>query len=102
MKNKSFERLKKELKEKGTWWKHRGDRAAQSARYYKDRKLEKSAHQKVYAAVKSGKLKRPRFCSMCGGGTYIQGHHNDYRKPLLVIWVCWCCHMTLHQKRRKK
>jgi hypothetical protein len=44
------------------------------------------------AAVRKGILIREP-CVKCGG--YGQGHHEDYSKPLEVIWLC-----SLHHKRR--
>lgn len=50
-------------------------------------------------AVKSGKIQRPDTCSDCGKGScQIQGHHEDYSKPLDVIWLCRVCHGRLHRK----
>lgn len=27
-------------------------------------------------------------CSICGGTNHIEAHHEDYSKPLEVIWLC--------------
>lgn len=43
------------------------------------------AHQKVYYAVKTGKLfRKPCWC----GAIKVEAHHFDYSKPLEVEWVC--------------
>jgi len=49
-------------------------------------------------AVKYGKIKKPKSCSMCKRKTRIMGHHEDYYKPLDVIWVCQVCHKKLHKE----
>lgn len=57
-------------------------------------------HRKVRAAIKAGLLVRPEECSRChkipklrtDGASGIQGHHNDYSKPLVVEWLCSKCH----------
>jgi len=49
-------------------------------------------------AVENKKIKKPKRCSMCNRETKIQGHHEDYYKPLEVIWVCQICHKKLHKK----
>lgn len=39
------------------------------------------------------KLKRPNICELCGNTrNRIEGHHEDYSKPLEVLWVCAPCH----------
>jgi hypothetical protein len=60
----------------------------------------RKAVQKLCRAVDSGKLIRPSECSMCGVlNTQIIGHHEDYDKPLEVIWVCLKCHRKIHTLR---
>ena len=47
-------------------------------------------------AVKKGLLTRPKFCSVCGREVFVEAHHEDYNKPLEVIWVCKSCHENIH------
>ncbi len=59
----------------------------------------------VFLSVQSGALVRPSCCSICGGnnnGEVIQGHHDDYTKPLEVRWVCMECHRDIHFPNRDK
>jgi hypothetical protein len=63
-------------------------------------------------AVKAGVVRRAEACEACGssgtmrdGRTTIQGHHDDYNRPLDVRWLCQRCHHewhTLHTPRRKE
>ncbi len=55
----------------------------------------------VNNAVVSGKLIRPKLCSICNENGRIEGHHADYSKPLEIIWVCKFCHMDLHYGMRR-
>lgn len=55
-------------------------------------------------AIRYGKLHNPEKCSECGscerfkdGRTAIQGHHDDYNKPLDVRWLCQQCHHEWHK-----
>ena len=48
-------------------------------------------------AIRSKKIEKPKRCSMCNKKTRIMGHHEDYYKPLNVIWVCQVCHKGLHK-----
>ena len=51
----------------------------------------------VKNAIKDGLLKKPRKCSCCKrNDTRINAHHEDYNKPLTVIWLCSSCHKKLH------
>jgi hypothetical protein len=61
------------------------------------------AKSAVYRAVRSGRLKKPEVCSGCGqefDKAEIHGHHEDYSKPLDVIWLCHQCHVDVHRDRK--
>lgn len=48
------------------------------------------AWRAVRYAVLAGKLKKTP-CVFCGNPK-VEGHHEDYTKPLCVVWVCFKCH----------
>lgn len=54
------------------------------------------AHRAVNNALAQGKMKKPDTCSRCTNTENIQGHHEDYNKPLEVIWLCAKCHAKEH------
>lgn len=63
--------------------------------------LKVQAYKEYYKALKNGLIIRPNQCSNCGETSKrIHGHHPDYSKPLLVMWLCASCHMSLHAKIR--
>ena len=47
-------------------------------------------------AIKYGRIKKEP-CKICGSTKRIHGHHNDYSKPLDVIWLCPQHHTDLHK-----
>ena len=53
-------------------------------------------HDAVYSALQKGILKRPDLCLKCGLKRTIHAHHEDYSKPLDVVWLCISCHAKLH------
>lgn len=56
-----------------------------------------SAYYAVDRAVKSGELVKAEACERCGeSGTTLVGHHEDYGRPLDVIWLCRGCHRRYH------
>lgn len=55
-----------------------------------------------YAGVYVRKGKLPRQpCEKCGNEK-AEMHHEDYDKPLEVIWLCRTCHLDLHTQRNRK
>lgn len=63
---------------------------------------KKSANLKVSRAIQIGLLKRPKSCSKCAETKNIEAHHEDYSKPLDVIWLCTKCHGERHVEIRKE
>ena|SRR3990167_2795851 len=53
------------------------------------------AHRLVLDAVRTGLLIR-RPCEGCGEKRS-QAHHEDYSKPLEIIWLCQECHSLRHK-----
>jgi hypothetical protein len=59
---------------------------------------KRKAHISVNNAVRDGVLEKPLACQVCGSTERrIHGHHEDYSKPLEVIWVCPPCHREFHK-----
>lgn len=52
------------------------------------------AHNAVSNALRDGKLKK-HPCLFCGSD-HVHTHHNDYLRPLDVVWLCAKCHARLH------
>ena len=58
------------------------------------------AHRVLNGYVRRGQVLRPTTCEECGkdpglnkaGRSLIHGHHEDYSKPMEVLWLCVDCH----------
>ncbi|OTZ47830.1 hypothetical protein [Bacillus thuringiensis] len=59
-------------------------------------KMKEKARAAVNHAVRDGKLIKPDCCDLCKTEGPVEGHHEDYEKPLEVIWVCKQCHEDIH------
>lgn len=57
--------------------------------------LQKEATIEYRRALKGGVLE-PRPCAVCAKPR-TEGHHEDYAKPLEVIWLCRLHHSERHQ-----
>jgi hypothetical protein len=69
---------------------------------YRYRKRQKKRHpekvkarKKLQRAVKSGRVSKEP-CKDCGAAENLEGHHEDYSKPLEVTWLCKSCHIKRH------
>ncbi len=63
----------------------------------RDRHPEKQRARGILSKhVADGKIIR-QPCEVCGVTTDVQGHHDDYSKPLEVRWLCRTHHMEVHR-----
>jgi len=51
-------------------------------------------------AIRDGKLIQASNCSICNSTEKIEGHHDDYTKPLKVRWLCEKCHKEWHRHNK--
>lgn len=82
---------------------HKKDRVGhvQRNRAYADRHpLKHAAKVSVMIAVRSGRLAR-KPCEVCGEFPS-QAHHDDYSKPLDVLWLCTVHHGERHRLLNRK
>lgn len=78
-------------------------RARNSRRYragyrYQDDPHKRRARGVLRTAVHEGRIVKPDQCSECGWVGRVHGHHEDYSKPLEVVWLCAICHGLRHRK----
>lgn len=59
-------------------------------------KEKKRIRDFVWHKIRSGKLKREP-CEVCGN-MRSQAHHEDYSKPLEVVWLCAFHHKARHRE----
>lgn len=57
------------------------------------------AHNAVSRAIINGKLIKSN-CEKCGSEKSV-AHHEDYDKPLQVIWLCQICHKQRHKELKE-
>jgi hypothetical protein len=56
--------------------------------------IAQAARGRIKTEILNGRLK-PQPCEMCGSFP-VQGHHDDYGKPLAVRWLCPSHHRQHH------
>lgn len=73
----------------------------EAQKIYEQENPEKiKARSKLQKAISSGKIIRKTNCEICFIDCKPHGHHEDYSKPLEVIWMCSKCHLYHHQNYR--
>jgi hypothetical protein len=58
---------------------------------------KRAARVELGNALRDGKIKKAPECEICAVCADLHGHHEDYSKPLEVIWVCSACHAFIHK-----
>lgn len=79
---------------------HLGERNPEVSRnYYQRNKHKFRARKLAWRAERNGTLVSPGVCEWCGiTSPKLEKHHEDYSKPLDVIWLCHACHATTWRK----
>ena len=70
------------------------------AAYYKRYPMTYAAHVITSNAVRDGRLFPAISCSVCMQNEKIEGHHDDYTKPMDVRWLCEKCHKEWHRHNK--
>lgn len=63
-----------------------------------------AAQRAVRRELRAGRMARPNTCDSCGVGAdqfRIEAHHDDYARPVDVMWLCSPCHGQRHLELRK-
>lgn len=58
------------------------------------------AHDITKNAIARGDLQRPDACQHCREKVHVDAHHEDYSRPLDVMWFCRPCHIKHHAEIR--
>lgn len=70
---------------------------AQERRWREANPEKTLAHRVLWRAIKCGSIVR-QPCAICGATNRVHAHHDDYSKPLEVMWLC-ARHHLLHHRR---
>lgn len=78
------------------------EKGRENYRAFKRRQSEKFKEKEIAGgklrhAVRTGKIKK-QPCERCGITVRVQGHHEDYSKPLDVMWLCVKHHHERHKE----
>lgn len=96
------------------WRKNNGDRTKELKRLWKEKNREKlRLQQKLWCCENKEKvlaqklskiitIPKNQICVICKKEKAINKHHEDYNKPLEVIFCCNSCHSKLNTNRRLK
>ena len=61
--------------------------------------LQRAATRAYRKAIAEGEIEPASECEACGRQGRLHGHHEDYVRPLDVIWLCPLCHSWAHRQR---
>jgi len=98
----TYEASLKKAEYKRNWRRNNGEEARKrgveySRRYWELNKLKCRARYLVRKALRNRVL-RKEPCRVCGESE-AEAHHEDYDKPLDVVWLCKEHHKDLHAGR---
>jgi hypothetical protein len=78
----------------------KGRRLAILARIEQQKKFPEKYKARYNASwgLQSGRIKKRKKCSRCRKIKKLAMHHEDYGKPLEVVWLCYVCHSIRHKE----
>lgn len=83
------------------WQKANPEKVHAIVKRYRSNHPERArAHDALNNEVRSGKITRLP-CEVCGSEV-VEGHHEDYSKPLAVNWLCQKHHKEIHRSKKDK
>lgn len=74
-------------------------RAKAVKRWRENNPLKYAAHILLNNALRSGSVVKQSNCALCWEQTKVEAHHEDYTKPLDVLWLCSGCHSKAHKSK---
>ncbi len=87
-------REKRRLYEREYYKRHHPECIAYHRKWRTRHKKESNVHNMIWRKVKAGKILK-KHCVICRN-KIAEAHHQDYNKPLEIIWLCASCHKKLH------
>jgi len=70
-----------------------------ASKQYLKYKLKQSARMKFNRFLAKNPSIKPVRCEKCLKNKKLDAHHENYLKPLEVIWLCRLCHIHLHRPK---
>lgn len=64
--------------------------------------LQGVAHAAVSGALLAGVIVRASICERCQKEAHTVGHHENYARPLEIVWLCRPCHSARHVELRRE
>lgn len=62
-----------------------------------EQKIKDNCRSYAGVYLRRGKLIK-QLCIKCGSNK-VEMHHEDYAKPLNIVWLCRKCHLLLHKSQ---
>ena len=88
---------------KSEYRKNNKEKLNESQRKRRNNNEEYARKQRVrntlYSEIRAGRLTHPQLCERCGAKSKVEAHHEDYNKPLDVIWLRVDCHHLCHIRK---
>lgn len=94
MKRRNLE--KRRERDRRSYWQNPEKYRAKARQQHRKHRNKDNARSAVLRAIRRGDLVR-KPCEVCGSELRVEGHHDNYDKPLEVRWLCREHHMEEHQ-----
>lgn len=98
---KNINKIRKYKRKYNKAWRKKFGYSAEQRAKKKFPEKEKARHV-LYRAISKGKIIRATKCSKCNCKKRIEAHHEDYTKPLEIIWLCKLHHVEADRLLREK